>query len=116
MNPEKQRIAIATACGWTRFNSATHKGAIQYGQPPNDRSNSWELPNYLNDLNAMHKAKKVLTDDQAWEMVKIIVDYCQSENGFPLLDRSESLKLHSATAEREAEAFLKVLGLWEEAE
>ena len=104
MTPDQQRIAIATACGWT----TKHKGLWV------EKSQTYAaLPDYLNDKNAMHEAKKVLTDDQAWEMVKIIVDYKQSANGFPMLSRSEALKLRSATARQEAEAFLRTLGLWE---
>ena len=104
MSPEKKEQAIEKACGWEMLPEG-------YFHPDNPIGQT--RPNYLADLNSMHEAKKVLTDDQAWEMVKIIVDYKQSANGFPMLSRSEALKLHSATAKQEAEAFLRVMGLLE---
>ena len=103
MSPEKQRIAILKACGWTNFYKATHKGAIQYGQPPNAHSNSWQAPDYLGDLNACHEMEKALTDIQRgyyWDHLKDMTD-----EGFD--------QLH-ATAPQRAEAFLRTLGLWEE--
>ena len=105
MSPEKQRIAIATACGWTDDSWCLTPSGWVFADT---------VPDYLNDKNAMHEAKKVLTDDQSWEMVKFIVDYRQPATGFPLLSRSETLMLNSVTAEQEAEAFLKTLELWEE--
>lgn len=103
MKPEQQRIAIAELCGIFQGDSAYF-------------FEEWvkSLPDYLNDLNAMHEAEKALTDDQAWEQVKIIVDYRQAANDFPLLSRSETLKLHSATAAQRAEAFLRTMGRREE--
>jgi hypothetical protein len=58
MTPDQQRIAIAEACGWTD---------IRAQKIGNDRD-SWgtkdgqrnRIPDYLNDLNAMHEAEKVL--------------------------------------------------------
>jgi len=95
MSPELQRIKIAEACGWE-----TNKRKW-LAKPP---SNSWQyldtIPNYLNDLNAIHEAKKILTDKQ-W------VIYSAE------LWKITNNPLH-ATAEECAEAFLKTLNLWEE--
>ena len=71
------------------------------------------VPDYLGDLNACHQMEQVLTDDQRWEQVKIIVGYRQAANGFPMLSRSEALRLQSATAAQRCEAFLRTLGLWQ---
>ena len=105
MSPEKQRIAIATACGWTKFNSATHKWAIVYGQPPNASSNSWELPHFLNDLNAMHAVEKVLT---GYQQTVTYSDNLMKIVGYHTFDSAH------ATAAQRCEAFLRTLGLWEE--
>ena len=107
MSPEKQRIAIATACGWTKFNSATHKWAIFFGQPPNARSNSWELPHFLTDLNAMHEVEKVLT---GYQQTVTYSDNLMKIVGYHTFDSAH------ATATQRAEAFLRTLGLWEEEE
>ena len=105
MSPEKQRIAIATACGWTRFNNATHKWAILYGQPPNAQSNSWELPHFLTDLNAMHAAEKILT---GYQQTVTYSDSLMKIVGYHTFDSAH------ATAAQRSEAFLRTLGLWEE--
>ena len=48
MTPEAQRIAIAEACGWNYIDSKTiYPRGIKDGV-------TLELPNYLNDLNAVH--------------------------------------------------------------
>jgi hypothetical protein len=61
MTPEQQRIAIAEACGWKRG----HTGVTQWVNDPNGIRMGWSsmrdvsdnaLPDYLNDLNAMHAA------------------------------------------------------------
>lgn len=64
MNLEAQRIAIGEICGFTLDqwkDMLKEKGIIGYR-----RNNLYYsvLPDYLNDLNAMHEAEKVLTYDQ----------------------------------------------------
>ena len=105
MSPDEQRIAIAKACGWTNFNSGTHKGAMQYGQHPNARSSSWELPDYLNDLNACHEMEKVLTKEQHIDHMEWL-GMCSDDYG-----QKVWAYVHATAAQR-AEAFLRTLGLW----
>ena len=57
-------------------------------------------PDYLNDLNAMHEAEKVLTDKQA-----ILYD--------SILDLISGWTFHRTAAQR-AEAFLRTIGKWED--
>jgi hypothetical protein len=104
MTPELQRIKIAEACGWTDFSRAKHEGAIQYGRKPLSCYDSWEVPDYLNDLNAMHEAEKTLDDD-------LDLDY--SEN-LEIVTGGDMSKYRSATAAQRAEAFLRTIGKWEE--
>lgn len=110
MTPEQQKIAIATACG-------THK--ILVDEPNHlevqDRnglvavyeSSGFSKPfpyieplDYLNDLNAMHEAEKVLTREQTDEYVTTL---CLEAQPYP--------KLHHATATQRAKAFIKTLNL-----
>ena len=97
MSSDKQQIAIAEACGWkphadgVGFYRGFHP-LIKGGEP---------APDYLNDLNAMHEAEKVLTPQQKER-------YC-----------TELLYTHSAmlvfsTAAQRAEAFLRTIGRWED--
>jgi len=109
MNPEQQRIAIAEACGWElksnglspmwswqneylthRIKWVAHKEMASQGV----------LPDYLNDLNAMHEAEKALESNQ-------------EQSYFELLhDIAGNLTFYRATAAQRAEAFLKTLNLW----
>lgn len=105
MNPIKQQITIAEACGW--FEIKNHNGLSALGSwkgyHPNHANiigSPQPIPDYLNDLNAMHDAEKVLTDEQ-WDL------YCGYLGG--------SLRsCASATASQRAEAFLRTIGKWEE--
>jgi hypothetical protein len=103
MNPEQQRIAIAEAVGkW-------HSGWPHEYMNQSDRLR--HIPNYLNDLNAMHCAEEMLADDQWVEYrenirtvvlgpVRYVSQWCKAD-------------IHSTAAQR-AEAFLRTIGKWEE--
>ncbi len=82
MTPKQQRIAIAEACG-----------------EDNDSIVRELIPDYLNDLNAMHQAEKVLTKDEA-------TTYACGKLRGGLFDA-----VH-ATASQRAEAFLHTIGKW----
>lgn len=107
MNKEQQRIKIAEACGWE-----TNKRKW-LAKPPND---SWQyldtMPDYLNDLNAMHEAEKNLKPKQQ-------VNYWNWVNKLAGNDPTNSIYLVwgdaiFATAAQRAEAFLRTLNLWED--
>lgn len=97
MTPEQQRIAIAEACGWQ-----IHPKDRFIVIPPNSPHSVQPLstiPDYLNDLNAMHEAEKVLTEDQ--------FGFYENE----LYDMLEDSRAISASAAQRAEAFIKTLNL-----
>jgi hypothetical protein len=116
VKPEKQRIAIAEACG-----HEIAYGEIVTIEPRDDGSptivDHRPIPDYLNDLNAMNEAEKVLTNDDAdsgsqWSYVQQLID----------ITKAESMEMHrevfivsTATAAQRAEAFLRTLGKWEDA-
>jgi hypothetical protein len=106
MTPDQQRIAIATACGWTEIDGLSVKGLM--GKPPGKICSFAYIPNYLNDLNAMHEAEKVLTKDQLIEQAEWI-GACSNE-----MPNKAWVILLRATAAQRAEAFLRTLGLWQE--
>ena len=130
MTPEKQRIAIAEACGYKIIDSPTAEGFVRLQKPDGNpvcsvgeesRDNIWPaaitwnwIPDYLNDLNAVHEAEKTLDDgvlwrgylNQLWEVV------CPERNQMNGLDAATGLLLVHATAAQRAEAFLKTLSLW----
>lgn len=61
------------------------------------------VPDYLNDLNAMHEAEKTLTDKQ-YELFTLHLG--------PLTSQRKREYI-SSTASQRAEAFLKTIGKWE---
>ena len=100
MTPEVQRIAIAEACGWT---SCRIIHGDPMGYPVNVPDQLIVIPNYLNDLNAMHEAEKGLTNEQ-------LEVYC---NILHKPNHGVYWAIH-ATASQRAEAFLRTIGKWEE--
>jgi hypothetical protein len=98
MKPEQQRITIAEACGWTKISD--WKAAGINGQHPTE---PWTevIPDYLHDLNAMHKAEKWLIEDD------------QHAYGCYCIDLQEEYgnTVHLTAAQR-AEAFLRTIGKW----
>ena len=101
MTPQQQRIAIAEACGWKW--EILWTGELN-GKPIGEQGPFREVPDYLNDLNAMHEAQKVLTGDQ---VAAYVTTLCLEVQPKPML--------HAATAAQRAEAFLRTIGKWEEA-
>lgn len=108
MTPEQQQIAIAKTCGWTAeqdsngYWRATNKKSGYAFELWVSERNVWSqgIPDYLDDLNACHEMEKVLTyeqiDDYYIELAKRMV------------------RPFRATAGQRAEAFLRILRLWEE--
>jgi len=126
MTPEQQRIAIARACGWTaeqdsngywRAVSHKHGNAVELWL---SERNVWSvgIPDYLNDLNAMHEAKQMLINKGLmWQFANQIIGTTCCAKGLSLqkLEQQDYLVfLASSTAELEAEAFLRTLDLWQE--
>jgi hypothetical protein len=101
MKPEAQRIAIAKACGWTKFTPET----VQYTARRSD--GKWgPIPDYLNDLNAMHEAIETLRgkDGPQWfDFQRTLMIECGSW-----------MNCIQASAAQRAEAFLKTLNLWKD--
>lgn len=112
MKPEKQRIAIAKACGWTHIYVAKSSNHLPSPNGPWLGSNPAktevaEIPDYFNDLNAMHEAEGKLTLGQCSQYLKHLYDIlpCREWNKIALIH---------ATAAQRAEAFLRTLGKWED--
>ena len=109
MSPEKQRVAIAEARGYTHvriIKSIDGSPDIGIGHHPTEPHS---VPDYLNDLNAMHDAEKVLFCDK-WKWLA----YVNNLNEMPSLqDEWLCVSIHAAAAQK-AEAFLRTLGLWTE--
>jgi hypothetical protein len=112
MNKQKQRIAIAEACGWKSGKCPCREELCDAWKTP--AGDNWEyVPDYLNDLNAMHEAEEVLTQQQRIEYVRDLGYIWTGRN-----DRAipNWWFVHDATATQRAAAFLRTIGKWEEDE
>lgn len=103
MTPETQRIAIAEACGWR-------------GIPPedplwwkkgDDRQHVTGLPDYLNDLNAMHEAESKMTPMQQIDYSTFLM---RKHDGLT----TQVFECIHATAAQRAEAFLRTIDKWDD--
>ncbi len=106
MTPEAQKTAIAEACGWTNVAPRIVKNVKHQGD---DRTvgiwsdNGW-IPDYLNDLNAMHEAEKMLKGGMRSKYDAELTLICSRDYNF----------IWESTASQRAEAFLRTIGKWEE--
>ena len=118
MTPEQQRIAIAEACGakwyqwageyWITFKDWNMKRHCYEADRPAETSSHPKIevsvPDYLNDLNAMHDAERILSPTSEIEWHNQLQNVCGCS--WRVMIR--------ATAAQRAEAFLRTLGRWEE--
>lgn len=115
MTKDKQRIAIAEACGWLSIAKKDEDGKIFghyplflepkiYGEEHRTLVGVYEIPDYLNDLNAMHEAEKEII---ARNKMNGFDGYENTLCG--IIDNGNCVH---ATASQKAEAFLRTLDLW----
>ena len=109
MNSMAQRIAIAEACGWVHLNPSPNYW--DWHHPVIGWALISELPDYINDLNAMHEAEKVLTDHQRrtfnHNLESVVCGNCER-------DSEDRFWVIHATAAQRAEAFLRTINKWTE--
>jgi hypothetical protein len=118
MNPYKQRIAIAYACGWRidpdsgikhlPFTVHDPSGDFYHAQSLDHAINF--LPDYLADLNAMHEAWLTLSDADKYvfaEFLQRVVFKGGGGDGWVYWPSN-------ATAAQRAEVFLRTKGKWED--
>lgn len=129
MSPEKQRIKIAEACGWKHNTgeSPSYGGTYRQAGWTSPEGyfvmTTWHeitssgLPDYLNDLNAMHEAEKVIANkckiNDYWFFLRQILEFPDAEGDWNEVFYFDAI---NATTAQRAEAFLKTLGLWEDGE
>lgn len=91
--------AIAQACGWE------HKTGFRWQNSEGLAFYEWDIPNYCNDLNAMHEAEKTLNTETLFINYYMELYNVTHETRWPV----------SATAHQRAEAFLRSLNKWDQA-
>lgn len=95
MKEEEINKRIAEVCGWKleKHYWLTPEGCEAF---------TWDIPDYCNDLNAMHEAEKMLKEKQTHAYA------CE------LNEKVWYWGLIHATARQRAEAFLRTRRRWEE--
>lgn len=124
MNQEQKRIKLAEAGGWT--NCCTNNqilwpftGAIGCpvgGIKVNGLSEMRPIPDYFNDLNAIHELRSKLTDQQK-EVFAYTLAYSErvkdgEQIGYIELPPIDTFDVINASADAQAEAIGKTLNLW----
>ncbi len=124
MNQEAQRIAIAEACGWCfvpEHDRVSPEGHTLIAVPEgwiNPEGEDALLPDYPNDLNAMHEAEGALTEDKADargndQCCRYITHLGEIVGCWKTSQLHNSLFQQAhATAAQRAEAFLRTIGKW----
>ena len=111
MSDQEINMAIAEACGWR-----VHPDNRWIVIPPNSPNSVQPLntiPDYCNDLNAMHESEKKLIFSER----KLFRYWLQKVKGSAIGDDvmiAIDECVHS-TARQRAEAFVRTIGKWEEA-
>jgi len=111
MTQEEKRIKLAEAAGFTDIMLPMGFHQQMSDEKSKQCGGRWrfEIPNYFEDLNAVHELEKVLTDEQWLEYreelrtfslgpIRLISQWCKAD-------------IHATAAQR-AEALGKTLKLW----
>ncbi len=108
MSPEAQRIAIAMSLGWDEESARRGFKTITIEQDGYTYSQiSTKLPDYLNDLNAIHEALITLPDNDHFTAH---LDQFIYEDNRRLVSKMDRVK---ATVKQLAKAYLVTIGKWE---
>jgi hypothetical protein len=129
MTPEQQRIAIAEACGWKPDDDGDGTGwkgswirRRLIGKKPTFRDGKvisylieQTVPDYLNDLNAMHEAEKETDMHYSQKWTTTLCEVMFESTSISVAGATKwdfALLCARSTAAQRAEAFLKTLNLW----
>ena len=121
MTPTEQRVTLAEWLGWSCIEDRSkplmmHEGFAMCGYPPEGAviGKKLALPDYLNDLNAVHSVEKVLQDK-----CKYWPDYIDELSklfrfDFPRQSETNWSQMCHANAAQRCEALLRCCGLWKD--
>lgn len=126
MTPQEINVAIAEACGFfdiredvTGFfgwRKGYHQPTTYYKAKENCTLSP--IPDYFNDLNAMHEAEKTLTPNQQIRFIHNlgleVLKLCPLAGDYWMAHELDCWTMSRATAPQRAEAFLRTIGKWKE--
>lgn len=109
------RVKIAEAAGWKRVGKPYFEDGMEEMRAMGMLAFNREfwldsmLPDFPADLNAMHEAENVISDEIFHEYIRVL------QAMFLEITKGRTyIGAHSATASQRAEAFLRALSLWED--
>lgn len=118
MNTRDIRIAIAESLGWR------HREGGMWYHPDGSTVPETLIPDYCNDLNAMHEVIKTLDTKQQIQYADVLcrqtgkelLDYtgCYYPGENPIIDMEIIFLVHNSTALQRAEAYLRTIGKWKD--
>lgn len=117
MSDQEINIAIAEACGWVERDEPKGSAAPKtwWHGPHRYPPNLMPVPDYCNDLNAMHEALELISqqckDSDFWFFLRKIIGFPDAESDW---DEYYYFQAINATAHQRAEAFLRTIGKWKE--
>lgn len=136
MNPRDQRVAIAETCGvqtiYWKARYDNHGAPDFHIADSKEEAEEWpfkdlgvesfvhfgKIPDYTNDLNAMHEAEKHLVSLKlptiAMACYNGWLNYLICGKAQQEMDTTGTFSLLTATSAQRAEAFLRALSLWVE--
>jgi|688.fasta_scaffold480956_3 hypothetical protein len=124
MTDEQINTAIAEHCGWKNLHKIPQIASLHSGwsgiKP--DTGNDEFIPDYCNDLNAMHEAEKELYANECSMYFRILSKVHPTFGILPEwmdIDHEEEqaweyFQLLHTTASQRAEAFVKTINKWED--
>ncbi len=131
MTEQDQRIAIAVACGWTRSEQHDYDAWADYPPGMDSMQRFWtkegslkeqrKLPDYTNDLNAMQVAEycRIYPHDiekYAQELYMVLERYWTVDRWVKFSRLEIDYAFISAKSHHKAEAFLRTIGNWKDAD
>lgn len=134
MSPKKQRIAIAEACGWKYWHDSSETFLLSPDErwPTSGLGKKWGtkegdarpfcplkditgLPDYLNNLNAMHEALRTLGFEQQTAFLRELASIVGTSTSFVegTQGKADFFSMVTAKPQQLTEAFLKAIGKWD---
>ena len=114
MNDQKQLIAIAEFCGWKWHGDEAWIHSPKDFYWKNGDTTYSTLPDYPNDLNALHAAWLLLSDEQKRDFWSTLRTIMHGEK--PLVEVLYNYLTPGATPAQFREALLRTIGKWEDGE
>lgn len=108
MKNEQINIAIAKECGW---HSIDHKSALGLIGMKGPLRGYMPIPDYCNNLNAIHEAEKILTPEEQGKFADNLFIIAVNDLKDPEATMSWFTNVHT-TARQRAEALLRTVGKW----